>query len=203
MIKFLISIFLTFLSLSVNADQSGICGNDATWTFETATNTLIIEGNGRMYDYDFKYVLFCENCADGYYASNAPWPSYYKNVVIKEGITYIGKYAFSVHYEYDYEFYDSSSLATVTIPNSVTSIGSHAFYYCSNLTSVTMGNGVTSIGECAFSGCSSLTSVTIPNGVTSIGNSAFNNCTSLTSVTIPNNVTSIGNDALTDVFRDL
>ena len=66
-----------------------------------------------------------------------------------------------------------------------------AFEGCSSLTSVTIPNSVTSIGHNAFSGCSSLTSVTIPNSVTSIGGYAFRDCKSLTSVTIPNSVTSI------------
>ena len=79
----------------------------------------------------------------------------------------------------------------VTIPDSVTSIGSSAFYHCSGLTSVTIPNSVTSIGSSAFSGCSGLTSVTIPHSVTSIGNSAFINCSGLTSVTIPDSLTSI------------
>ena len=92
-------------------------------------------------------------------------------------------------------FYDCSSLTSVTIPNSVTSIGYRAFQSCSSLTSVTIPNSVTSIGNNAFSSCSSLTSVTIGNGVTSIGKEAFYRCSSLTSVTIPNSVTSIGESA--------
>ena len=92
-------------------------------------------------------------------------------------------------------FRNCSSLTSVTIPNSVTSIGSSAFRNCSSLTSVTIPNSVTSIGEWAFYGCSGLTSVTIPNSVTSIGESVFEDCSGLTSVTIPNSVTSIGNYA--------
>ena len=82
-----------------------------------------------------------------------------------------------------------------TIPNSVTSIESHAFYNCSGLTSVTIPNSVTSIGSYAFKYCSGLTSVTIPNSVTSIGSSAFEDCSNLTSVTMGNGVTSIGRNA--------
>ncbi|WP_034101020.1 leucine-rich repeat domain-containing protein, partial [Flavobacterium psychrophilum] len=46
-------------------------------------------------------------------------------------------------------------------------------------TSITIPNSVTSIGEDTFAGCSGLTSVTIPNSVTAIGNSAFRGCTNL------------------------
>ena len=86
-------------------------------------------------------------------------------------------------------------MTSVTIPNSVTSIGEYAFLGCSGLTSVTIPNSVTSIGGAAFYDCSGLTSVTIPNSVTSIGGGAFRGCSGLTSVTIPNSVTSIGDKA--------
>ena len=88
-------------------------------------------------------------------------------------------------------FSGCSSWTSMTIPNSVTSIGDRAFDGCSSLTSVTIGNSVTSIGEGAFGHCSGLTSVTIGNSVTSIGDYAFSGCSSLTSVTIPNSVTNI------------
>ena len=83
----------------------------------------------------------------------------------------------------------------MTIPNSVTSIGDYAFYDCTGLTSVTIGNSVTSIGNCMrFHGCSGLTSVTIGTALRALG-CAFYCCTGLTSVTIPDSVTSIGDAA--------
>ena len=85
-----------------------------------------------------------------------------------------------------------SGLTSITIPNSVTSIGESAFAYCTCLTSITIPNSVTSIGNDAFMECSDLTSVTIPNSVKSIGSHTFYHCSSLTSITIPNSVTSIG-----------
>lgn len=89
-------------------------------------------------------------------------------------------------------FENCSSLASISIPSSVTSIGDGAFSGCSSLTSIAIPDSITSIGDGAFSGCGSLTSITIPNSVTSIGASAFENCSSLTSITIPDSVTSIG-----------
>ena len=88
-------------------------------------------------------------------------------------------------------FNTCQSLTSITIPNSVTSIGEWTFRNCSGLTSVFIGSGVTTIGESAFSGCTSLTSVNIPSGVTSIGASAFNGCSSLASVNIPSGITII------------
>ena len=84
----------------------------------------------------------------------------------------------------------------MTIPDSVTSIGSYAFYGCTSLTNMTIPDSVTSIGSYAFYGCTSLTSVTIPDSVTSIGNSAFYGCTSLINITIGRDVTS----TLDDIF---
>ena len=92
-------------------------------------------------------------------------------------------------------FWGCTNLTSITIPNSVTSIGEGAFRECTGLTSITIPNSVTSIGWYAFSSCTGLTSITIPNSVTSIGESAFYGCTGLTSITIQNSVTSIGDNA--------
>ena len=88
-----------------------------------------------------------------------------------------------------------SSLASVTLPNSVTTIGQYAFNRCTSLVSVSLGNSVVTIDKNAFSYCSQLASVTLPNTVTTIGNFAFEDCTSLTAIELPNSLTSIGNRA--------
>ncbi len=90
-------------------------------------------------------------------------------------------------------FYECSELTSITIPNSVTSIGESAFYYCSSLATIAIPNSVTTIGKDAFSDCSSLATIAIPNSVTTIGNHAFYGCSSLATIAIPNSVTTIGN----------
>ena len=90
-------------------------------------------------------------------------------------------------------FFNYEVLASISIPNGVTTIGRYAFRNCKKLTSISIPNSVTSIGEYAFSGCG-LTSISIPNSVTSIGEHAFGGCR-LTSLTIPCNVSYIGKDA--------
>ena len=144
-----------------------------TWKLD-ADGTLTISGTGAMKNYDSK-----KNRNPVYNNSNV------KTVVIEDGVTSIGNYAFTY----------CVSLTSITIPDSVTSIGYYAFFYCRSLTSITIPDSVTSIGNYAFFYCRSLTSITIPDSVTSIGNDAFSNCRSLTSITIPDSVTSIGNDA--------
>ncbi|MBO7201407.1 MAG: leucine-rich repeat protein, partial [Bacteroidales bacterium] len=121
-----------------------------------------------------------------------------------------------------YFAYNLDSLNSITIPNSIISIGNSAFEGCSGLTSVTIGNSVTSIGESAFYGCSGLTTLNFnaincsdfnyyseylpfygcPISTINIGDSVQQipayfayNLDSLTSITIPNSIISIGNSA--------
>ena len=178
------------------ATYSGTCGDNLTWSLDTETGELVISGEGEMDDY-------CTECYWESYSYNT-----IKSITINEGVTSIGKYAFSVCKSLtsitipdsvtsigDVAFEGCTSLTSITIPVSVTSIGSSAFYYCTSLTSITIPDSVTSIGSSAFYNCTSLTSITIPDSVTSIGNSVFAGCKSLTSITIPDSVISIGSYA--------
>ncbi|MBO4752472.1 MAG: leucine-rich repeat domain-containing protein [Bacteroidales bacterium] len=98
-----------------------------------------------------------------------------------------------------YGAFYGSSVNSVTISNSVTTIGDYAFCDCMRLNTVPIGNTVTSIGEYAFYNCSGFTgSLTIPSSVTNIGGGAFGHCTGLTSLTIPNSVTSIPYSAFSE-----
>ena len=84
-----------------------------------------------------------------------------------------------------------TGITNVTIPDNVTYLEKYAFYGCTELEHVTIGSGLTSISESLFSGCSSLESVSIPSGVASIGRCAFADCASLSYAVIPGSVSSI------------
>lgn len=129
------------------------------------------------------------------------------SVIIGEGITSIGDYAFQGYYNIasvtlpstltrigNNAFYGCTKVKTLTIPQGVTSIGNSAFYN-TGLTTLTIPQGTTAIGQAALSGCSSLTSVSLPDGMNSIPVSLLSGCTKLQAIDIPLGVTAIGNNA--------
>lgn len=107
------------------------------------------------------------------------------SVQIPAGTTKIGNYAFYVY----------STLSTVTIPDSVASIGEYAFG-TSGLTSVTIPASVHAISKSCFAYCNKLATVSLPDTLTTIAQNAFTGCSALTALTIPANVETIGASAL-------
>ena len=175
--------------------------NAADVTATLNGNTLIISGAGDMIDFisssDFETV-------------NTPWDNIHTTItslIINEGITRIGKYAFM----------NFSGITSITIPESITSIGDVAFANCTSLSTVNynaenctvagitnvvfgsntpiqtlnIGNNVKFIPHDLFNHCVSLPSVVIPDNVETIDSYAFQNCTNLQSVTIGKKCSSI------------
>ena len=121
------------------------------------------------------------------------------HVIVEDSVTSIRKYAFGIDEDED------TSLAGITLPNSVTSIGDGAFWNCRRLTSITLPESVTSIGDEAFGGCSGLTSITVAegnriydsrencNGIIATNTNTL--VTGIKTTVIPDSVTSIGDGA--------
>ena len=147
-----------------------ICGENLTWSLDIETGILTISGTGDMYNYSVSEA--------------APWYShqpYIKSVVIKDGATSIGNYAFT----------DLPNLTKVTMADTVLTIGESAFEDCISLKNAEISKNAVSIGKNAFYKCQSLTSAIIPDSVTQMGSSAFGFCDALESVIIGDGLESI------------
>ena len=174
---------------------------DCTW--EVVDKTLTISGSGRMKNYSSFY--YGERAQYRY--TNAPWNGTgFTKVVIEDGVTTIGDCAFTGLYFDSISLPDTlisigsnaflgcGGLTSITIPDSVESIEFQSFSK-TGLTSVTIPDSITSISTNCFSDSKRLESVIIPESVISIHASAFLNCTSLDNITIPDGVSHIGKDA--------
>ena len=184
--------------------DSGDLSDTVHWTLGS-DGTLTIYGSGAIPDYT----------ATAYGIPAPPWRTLPGNalhptaVVIEEGITKIGNYAF-IQFTSSGSTY-SSTIRSFSIPSSVTSIGEGAFKNCNLITSISLSANVTKIGTDAFAGCTKLkeitapfwydftdcrvTTVTIPEGQAKIKDAAFKDCSYITSVSVPDSVTSIGENA--------
>ncbi len=174
-------------SVAMAAETSGSCGTSATWSYNNGT--LTISGKGVVDD--------------------NPWLKPYKNsitkVVITEGITSIDKSS---------AFDGCDSLASVSLPDSLTKLSFYAFKSCdslktitipknlkecggysfksSGLETVTFAEGTTAVPGSIFIDCSNLKTINFVDTITTIGPSAFENCDSLTTVKLPQGLSDLG-----------
>lgn len=109
-------------------------------------------------------------------------------------VTVLGEDSFSTD-DFDSPLYDihHTKIHSVTIPQSVTSIGDQAFGCCYGMDSFTIKDAATSIGEYAFFDCQSLTTLSLGENITTIGDDAFRSCYKLETITLPAGLASFGN----------
>lgn len=151
---------------------SGTCGGALTWKLDSK-GTLTISGTGAMTDYTKSGV--------------APWNKDYEEirfVVIENGVTTIGEYAFE----------NCTLLESVAISDSVEKIGKYAFSGCSALKRISLPDSIAQIGDHAFR-ASGLEAVKIPEGVTLLGEGTFARCPNLQTVELPSTLQTIRENA--------
>lgn len=100
----------------------------------------------------------------------------------------------------DYAFDNCIDLASISLPESIKSIGKDAFEGCNSLKSIDIPSSVTEIGDTAFRSCESLQSIHLPDGLLTIGEEAFQSCRSLTQITIPKYVQGIKSNTFSDCW---
>ena len=189
------------------ADNEGTCGPNLTWKLEN--RRLIISGTGEMDDFKEDETVQKPYLWYTLPGTTAPWDGeIFNELVIEEGVTSIGAYAFNCHTE----------LIIVSLPDTLKSIGDSAFAYCENMADVLFPKSVERIGKSVFTDCRGLNSavlpeslamiefglfqscnaletVVVPDGVLSIADLAFGSCLSLKEITLPASVVRISKDA--------
>lgn len=178
---------------------------NGSWQYDDSTNRLFVTGNGELTSTFKTSDGKALNLAS--YLSNKALTS----IVLTEGITGVGADVFFTDYGIDVQ--------SVSLPNTLTSIGSNAFrnikakkfkisanlssiganaFYGSNVNSFDLSDTkVEAIGNYAFANCKNLTSINLPKVLKTIGDGAFYS-SSLKSVDVPQSVASIGKAAFTD-----
>lgn len=206
--KLLFALLVFVLPMAAKADDSGMYGNNVTYTFEENTGTLIISGTGAMKDFTA--------------TADCPWWNYRDKIlklVINPGIEAIGAYSFM----------DYTNLTTIVFSDDIKSIGAYSFSGCFNIKDVNISDlsvwcgikfdsnplsyaqnlcvdgkpiydvvipdGVTCINKYAFASYKNLKSIKFSDTVSRIDSLAFYKCINLKTIEIPNSVTSIDIDA--------
>lgn len=157
-------------SYAANDPLSGYCGRkkqlnvDSTnlqWSVDLTQHTLTITGSGQMKDYDLD--------------TKAPWFTWYNDiqtVILPNGITTIGAYA----------FYYCNHVENINFPESLEQICTYAFNYCSGLKTIRFGNNVRNINDNAFASCTKIEEIDFGLSPTTIGYYAFSPASSLVTI---------------------
>ena len=144
-------------------EDSGSCGEKLRW--QISGTELRISGTGGMYDYSTE--------------NRPPWNEYgsrIERVVVEEGATKIGKYA----------FFRLENLAEVELPGSLRRINTMAFGYCSQLSSLNLPEGVEHIEKSIVYRCPQLKSIRLPGSIQLIEGSFAGECENLAEITLGN-----------------
>jgi len=155
-----VSAFCAISALAAN--PHGTCGADVRWELDLKTGVFTMNGTGPMNSYEG--------------LAYPPWFSYRDeilSVIVSEGVTSIGAYAFFLPH----------NLTSVQLPSTVTSIGTNAFDECFKLASINIPQGLKYIDRCAFNGCA-IPYIKLPKTVEYVGFNVFGDCHELTAIDV-------------------
>jgi len=154
-------------------DANAFTGCTALTTIRVSQeNAVYSVSDGVLYSKDFSTLLFCPR-------------GYSRALTVAAGCTAIADNAFQY----------CELLPSVTMPDSVRTIGKHAFDRCAKLVSAPLPANLETLEIFAFNECESLRGTDIPGGVQEIGNYAFFDCTSLGTAVFHPGLKKIGNQA--------
>lgn len=199
-----------FSSITIDEDLNEI--GVGAFANNESLQSISVDSNNSNY-YSNSNVLFSfDNCLLQY-----PIAKNFTSYTVPSSIDFISPCAFmnstlsiinlgSIEEIGNSAFEGCGNLTYISIPNTVTMIGSSAFKNCIYLDSVSLSSNLESIGTAAFEGCESLANLVIPSSVISIGGSAFKDCSSLDYVEINREqtpITSVGYGAFDNCHSSL
>ena len=172
------------------SENSGQCGENATWSYENGT--LTISGSSNV--------------------TKVLWAHHEKNiqkVIIENGITNVPGWAFqgytklktvkladSITIIENSAFQECTALTSITLPKNLVTIEQSAFLKCTSLKEIKMGNKVATLGTFAFSG-TAIAEITLSDSLTTMGDSVFNGCKQLKELRLPATLKEMGDYIIT------
>lgn len=159
---------------SVEYTSEGSCGENLTWDYEESTGILTISGTGTMNSYEHEM---------GYDWVWVPWHDYrneIRQVIVKKGVTTIGDMAFGMDNEdeklyFPDEMLDYPKLSSISLPDTLETIGQYAFSRCSALRSIQIPKSVTYINHYAFRDLTNLDQIWFQGDAPQITEDSFRN----------------------------
>lgn len=176
-----LSMLLTFLPVSAFADDSSTSAAENIYTYN-------VSGQGT-----YTYTLNADDTATltKFTGTNADVPEKVTKGDKTYTVTAIGRYAFAIQNSSGNPS-KNETLTSVTIPDSIKTIGDHAFASCEKIQTIKIPDSVTEIETGTFGHCYLLNSVKLPINLTTIGDAAFSYCSALTSIKLPEGLTTVG-----------
>ncbi len=172
--------------------------NFITDEFYTVGNGVLLKYTGKQHSVTVPADIKCISSA---FESNA----ILEEVILPEGLIYIGDYSFSSCTQLKsvnipstvteigtWAFAKCIMLNEINMPDTITKLGDMCFLYCSSLTKVTLSASLKELPVGAFQACSTIENIIIPEGITTLADQVFFRCSKLKNVTVPASVESLG-----------
>lgn len=201
--------------ISVSLLEPGSLGTEVLYNTDHIKNVKRLKVTGKMNNEDWDKIKMMTNLfdLDLSEAETTDVPNeqfqekaFLHKVILPEGLTTIGRYAFNCSYIEEVVFPSTlkcigenafylTHLKEAILPDGFTELGYNAFRSNDQLTKVDLGKNLTEIPTYCFYSSKLLKDVTIPNTVVKIGDAAFCDCYNLTLSSLPSELTTIGNSA--------
>jgi uncharacterized protein YjdB len=176
--------------LSDTKTADGYVGSVFTYTYEGQTITYVVTSEPTVTENGTAKLIYA-NGANKNLTGKVSIPATVTNQKMSYNVVGIDPSVFM----------DAKNITSITLPDTITSIGEDAFRNCAGLASIYIPSSVKRIEPGTFAGCSSLKDINLPAGLSYIGDDAFTGCSSLVLINLPESLTYLGNSVFAGCSR--